>query len=974
METDKKDSNINLLDNSIAEINLSSRNFNRPIAFNLKFDLCNNHKYLHLIYVRNLEKTYSVINVTYSSTTSDKPVTWSVMKSLNEILDFVKEMNNRELNKEASQKKDNLREIIKRLEKDVESKEIFEIFIEFANKISKDYENISKKSNFLEFFEISDFSFVSLEKGVKYKEGFINKKKLNKVMNYSLFDAVFCCKLLQYKSYTKKWFVIKDDMMFYFENNNMFAKDIIWYDQDILLQNSFDYKDVPTITVINSARVLTLKFLNEIELHIWEEELNNKIHAFKRQHFKYNSFSSQKKLCFSKYFIDASSYYSHFYHKISKAKSTIFITGWWISPELALIRPISIDKVVDDRNKSPYILKNLLLQKANEGVKIYIIVYKEFSLVVEINSAHTKEVFRNLHPNIKFVRYPKGKTELFWSSHEKIVVIDQKEGYVGGLDLCWGRYDNHSHCLYEKSEKEKDDLLWPGIDYNNVRIKDFENLQDVVPESVDRRIHQRLPWHDIHCYLKGPIISDLSKHFIQKWGFAKRTNNNLLTNDNHLYNKRQSLIEDENEHQGNIEVKRTKTIIISQQQQNNLGQSMIIKKNQSFLVNNQSSDKKNLFHGLKKTVKNAFKPDNDEDIDLKIVNSNQNPDLNYNLSCQLIRSASTWSMGLEVEEKSIYEAYISLIERAENYIIIENQFFLSKSYTVDEEKYVEESYISNIIALKIRQKIEKSYEKGRKLRVIIIIPCLPGFTGEIESDHTLQILVKFHYSTISRNKGFSLIESLYKVMGEKYKDYLSIVTLRSHGVNPYTSQPSTEMIYVHSKLMLIDDKYALIGSANINDRSLLGWRDSEIAVVISEGNKIEIQMNNSKVEVSEFVYNMRVELLSEHMGLNDKDSKEVLKDPLSDEFFEYFKEIAETNGKIYSKVFPYIYPANHLKTLKDVVKAKQEKDFSKINELYNEYSPLIKGNIMEFQQGFLENEDLDVKSIREIFMPIKNYL
>jgi phosphatidylserine/phosphatidylglycerophosphate/cardiolipin synthase-like enzyme len=35
-------------------------------------------------------------------------------------------------------------------------------------------------------------------------------------------------------------------------------------------------------------------------------------------------------------------------------------------------------------------------------------------------------------------------------------------------------------------------------------------------------------------------------------------------------------------------------------------------------------------------------------------------------------------------------------------------------------------------------------------------------------------------------------------------------------------------IYVHSKLMIIDDCMALIGSANINDRSLLGSRDSEV--------------------------------------------------------------------------------------------------------------------------------------------------
>ena len=33
--------------------------------------------------------------------------------------------------------------------------------------------------------------------------------------------------------------------------------------------------------------------------------------------------------------------------------------------------------------------------------------------------------------------------------------------------------------------------------------------------------------------------------------------------------------------------------------------------------------------------------------------------------------------------------------------------------------------------------------------------------------------------------------------------------------------------------MIIDDEIALVGSANINDRSLLGSRDSEIAVIIS---------------------------------------------------------------------------------------------------------------------------------------------
>lgn len=38
-------------------------------------------------------------------------------------------------------------------------------------------------------------------------------------------------------------------------------------------------------------------------------------------------------------------------------------------------------------------------------------------------------------------------------------------------------------------------------------------------------------------------------------------------------------------------------------------------------------------------------------------------------------------------------------------------------------------------------------------------------------------------------------------------------------------------IYVHSKIMIVDDHTALIGSGNINDRSLLGSRDSEVLLL-----------------------------------------------------------------------------------------------------------------------------------------------
>ena len=38
------------------------------------------------------------------------------------------------------------------------------------------------------------------------------------------------------------------------------------------------------------------------------------------------------------------------------------------------------------------------------------------------------------------------------------------------------------------------------------------------------------------------------------------------------------------------------------------------------------------------------------------------------------------------------------------------------------------------------------------------------------------------------------------------------------------------MIYVHAKGMIVDDEYVILGSANINQRSMAGNRDTEIAM------------------------------------------------------------------------------------------------------------------------------------------------
>ena len=74
-------------------------------------------------------------------------------------------------------------------------------------------------------------------------------------------------------------------------------------------------------------------------------------------------------------------------------------------------------------------------------------------------------------------------------------------------------------------------------------------------------------------------------------------------------------------------------------------------------------------------------------------------------------------------------------------------------------------------------------------------------------------------------------------------------------------EPVTEIIYIHSKLMIVDDRVALIGSANINDRSMLGNRDSELAVTIEESEFRHIPLRSGGVrEVADFAHRLRVDL------------------------------------------------------------------------------------------------------------------
>lgn len=96
-------------------------------------------------------------------------------------------------------------------------------------------------------------------------------------------------------------------------------------------------------------------------------------------------------------------------------------------------------------------------------------------------------------------------------------------------------------------------------------------------------------------------------------------------------------------------------------------------------------------------------------------------------------------------------------------------------------------------------------------------------------------------------------------MKDKVDDYIFFFSLRTHSI--LANKPMTEIIYVHSKIIIVDDEAAIIGSANINDRSMLGQRDSEIAVLIKSEFKVESLMDGKKYMASENLRNLRIKLM-----------------------------------------------------------------------------------------------------------------
>ncbi|KAK6121109.1 hypothetical protein DH2020_045135 [Rehmannia glutinosa] len=559
------------------------------------------------------------------------------------------------------------------------------------------------------FLEVSRLSF-SQEYGPKMKEGYVMVKHL------PMFSEV--------------WLVLKPGFLAFLENHfDTKLLDIIIFDVSEASNAKGDH-EVHLAKVLKERnplrhafqledRTVKLRTTSQAKAQEWVSAINavGSKHSESWCHpHRFNSFAPTRGLVedgsLAQWFIDGKAAFEAIALSIESAKSEIYITGWWLCPELYLRRPFN--------NESSSRLDVLLEAKAKEGVQIHILLYKEVSLALKLTA---------------YIIYA-------------LAVYDTIEHKVGDFPP----------------------FLWPGKDYYNPRESEPNSWEDALKDELDREKYPRMPWHDVHCAIWDPLqgycqtfCSALESCKVGRILFftANTTSDDIPLLLPHEANGPDSSIMDN--------------------KSNGLNSSEHYPAEMSghFTVEAVSEFDLQVEDYWWESQEQTFQVISDDEVTEVGPRSL--------CHCQVVRSVSQWSAGTSQTEDSIHRAYCTLIEEAEYFIYIENQFFISG--------LSEDEVIQNRVLESLYNRIMKAHKEKRCFRVIIVIP--------------LYLEEKVRYCKTLLKVGFC------------GHDFISFFGLRNYA-DSLTCPIGYESGLCHSKVMIVDDRCALIGSSNINDRSLLG--------------------------------------------------------------------------------------------------------------------------------------------------------
>ncbi|KAI9845493.1 MAG: hypothetical protein M1837_004832 [Sclerophora amabilis] len=757
---------------------------------------------------------------------------------------------------------------------------------------------------------------------------------------------------------------------------------------------------------------------------------------------------------------------------------------------------------------------------------------------VAVSSSHTKHALEDLHQNISVFRHPDHLPDaqtlqssfvssfqnlslsassfsnlpldalkaiygmnddvvLYWAHHEKLLLVDGKIAFMGGLDLCYGRWDTYQHPIADAHPGDLDDIVFPGQDFNNARVMDFDDVVNFQNNKLDRTTSSRMGWSDVALCLKGPVVQDLRSHFVNRW--------NYIYDDKYEVRKdtrysRLSLAPvslggglNNTPHQQSRPKNPISTPDSSQQPY------FEPPPQQSRDLEGERNDQQRGFGGGSEHQAGRNDEGRGFRHDLRGVLSegihraqamyheaydnsghNQAHLQEGGIPCQIVRSCANWSHGVP-NEHSVANSYISIIQQSQHFIYIENQFFITA--TSDAQKP-----IRNKIGAAIVERILRAAREGKKYKVIVVMPAVPAFAGNLKDDSALgtRAIMEFQYNSINRG-GHSILETIAKE-GVDPQEYIRFYNLRNydrinasaalaeaqeksgvdynearrqhddavgagyggqgeetgarnldesrkyqdyqqaahqigdhHGLGggrwdsvsecymlngedirnlPWENGILDEMdafvceeLYVHSKLLIADDRIVICGSANLNDRSQLGGHDSEIAVIIEDPTPLDSKMDGQPWRASKFAATLRRHVFRKHLGLipaqdmqrPDQNFEplgvpnlydlgsaedEAVADPLSSQFLGLWNTRARTNTEAFGRIFHPV-PHDGVKNWKDYTDF-FEKYFQEQGEGEEKKPAKYKwGHVVadEFSPG-----DEGVKEMKEILSTIRGTL
>lgn len=556
---------------------------------------------------------------------------------------------------------------------------------------------------------------------------------------------------------------------------------------------------------------------------------------------------------------------------------------------------------------------------------------------------------------------------------------------------------------------------------------DFQTVSDWSNNELNKTDYGRMPWHDVAMGLVGECVVDIAEHFVLRWNFIKRDKYKRDEGVDYLCMTTRARADGSNEDEDLISIQRPK-------------------------------------HPVGKYIEHPLSPL--ESKGLQNVGS---------VHAQLVRSSDDWSSGI-LNDHSIQNAYAEVIENAQHYIYIENQFFITA--TGEEQKP-----INNTIGRAIVNACVRAGKEGRKFRVIIVIPAIPGFAGDLRDDAAIgtRAIMDYQYKSIHRGEQ-SICGQIAKA-GLDPSQYIFVFNLRAydridktptliqqekesgvsyqqlqraeaeeimgsgiHGYegerregeargagpgasedekhsiidrkrkfeaarhqldvkDPVTSAESIaedamargglvseepwegdpedekahfvqEELYIHAKLLIVDDRTVICGSSNLNDRSQMGSHDSELSIVMTDTRTIESTMDGKPYQAGFHAATLRRHIWREHLGIieaqgpdasedpnaqpptvcmNDDYSGEeweFVADPLGDALWDKWKTQATVNTDIYRHLFR-ADPDDHIKTWKD----------------YDDFAPR-----KTIKQGHLHDPHMPAAMVRKELDKIRGHL